>query len=525
MYPTLKASRLATGAVLGLTWLLLGGCGRATPAPDQDAGPRGAQPGGAGGSPKVDTAEVKQLVAASNDLALRLLGRLAVGQKEPGNLAFSPYSIEEVMGLALLGAEGETRKELEKQLYQAMPREQLVGAFAALDMALGEDRSPRGGPRFGLRVEETPSGVKVVEVVAGSPAAAAGLKKDDVIVAIDHRPVKAKDDYLAALDQAGPVVLVETKFGANSTQTYRLRQAAAPPGRAPAPALVSLANAVWGQKGLAFKPEFIKEARGRFDAAVEELDFAADPKGSRQLINQWITHRTDGAVADGVGEDALTKDTALVLTNALCFKAAWESRFDPKVTRPGDFTTPAGKVQVPMMAQADTFKLFKGTDLQVLELGYEGTDVVMDVILPNDPKGLPALESKELTADNLALWLSRMQPRRTRLQLPRFKVGGTLNLESLQQQLGVTLAFGPKADFSGMTSQKDLHLSKVIQKAEVAVDEHGTLAAAATVASFKPKSAPEAEFVADHPFLFLLRDKRTNLILFVGRVVQPETLK
>jgi serpin B len=177
------------------------------------------------------------------------------------------------------------------------------------------------------------------------------------------------------------------------------------------------------------------------------------------------------------------------------------------------------------MHQTHGLRYAADDDVQVLELPYaRDGSLSMIILLPKQVDGLADLE-KRLTAENLQTWTDELQPQRVAVWLPKFKMTSEFSLSDALKAMGMPLAFSDQADFSGMSTQERLFISAVIHKAFVDVDEEGTEAAAATaVAVMKSATARPAEdsieFRADHPFVFLIRDQRTQSILFFGRVVK-----
>ena len=148
----------------------------------------------------------------------------------------------------------------------------------------------------------------------------------------------------------------------------------------------------------------------------------------------------------------------------------------------------------------------------------------MVVLLPKEPAGIGPLE-KSLTAENLAKWLGAIRKREVIVSIPKFKMTSKFGLNDMLRSLGMTDAFSDNADFTGMTSRRELFISAVIHQAYVDVNEEGTEAAAATGVTMKVLSAGPNQtpvFRADHPFLFLIRDKTSGSILFLGRVMNPK---
>jgi serpin B len=178
-----------------------------------------------------------------------------------------------------------------------------------------------------------------------------------------------------------------------------------------------------------------------------------------------------------------------------------------------------------MMNQQAEFGFAQVESLQVLEMPYVGEELSMVVLLPKEPGGIGTLE-KSLTAENLAKWLDAMRKREVIVALPKFKMTSKFGLNDVLQSMGMTEAFSDRADFTGMTSRRDLFISAVIHQAFVEVNEEGTEAAAATGVTMKALSVGPGQtpiFRADHPFLFLVRDKASGSILFLGRTLNPKS--
>ena len=286
---------------------------------------------------------------------------------------------------------------------------------------------------------------------------------------------------------------------------------------------LSVANALWAQKGQAFQPEFVKLNKDNYGAGLNEVDFQKATEQARQTINAWVAKQTQDKIKDLLAEGFLTPQTRLVLTNAIYFKGKWDNKFMKEATRDAPFQMNAkDKVNVPLMTQTEKFNYFDGGTFQALQLPYEGKDLSMVILLPQKVDGLAALE-KSLTAEQLTTWLGKLHKKEVIVSLPRFQLTSEFSLKETLSQLGMPLAFSPKADFSGIDGEKDLYLSAVVHKAFVDVNEEGTEAAAATAVGIKALAAPASPpiFRADHPFVFLIRDERTGSILFLGRLVHP----
>jgi serpin B len=289
---------------------------------------------------------------------------------------------------------------------------------------------------------------------------------------------------------------------------------------------LTVANRLWGQKGYHFLPEYLKSSRLHYGAELAEVDFQNATEGTRKTINGWVEEKTNDKIKDLLQRGMLTPLTRLVLTNAIYFKASWASAFQEVATKKEFFMVAAAEKElVPMMHQTETCPFFEGETFQMVSLPYEQNDLSMVVLLPKKVDGLPELE-KSLTSARLDGWLAKMTTHQVDLSLPKFRTTSDFDLGKTLADMGMPLAFNAKkADFSGLTTEEKLFISRVIHKAYVDVNENGTEAAAATAVIVKesapPPRYPAATFRADHPFVFLLRDTRTGSILFMGRVVNP----
>jgi serpin B len=287
-----------------------------------------------------------------------------------------------------------------------------------------------------------------------------------------------------------------------------------------------VANRLWGQKGFHFLPEFLQVTKGDYGADLGLLDFK-QAEAARNTINSWIEEQTDHKIRYLLAPGVLDANTRLVLTNAIYFKARWSHEFEKANTKDAPFhISAAHQVTVPMMNQTHSFRCLAMDDLRIVALPYDQHEKLsMWVLLPSQLGGLADLQ-KRLTGDNLRKWSKGLQERAVRVSLPKFKVTAQFQMNDVLERMGMTLAFDPqRADFSGMSTEKQLFLAAVIHKAFVDVNEEGTEAAAATEVIMTPTAMRDlgepVEFRADHPFVFIIRDNRTESILFLGQVVDP----
>ena len=286
---------------------------------------------------------------------------------------------------------------------------------------------------------------------------------------------------------------------------------------------LNVANALWPQSGNRFIPEFLDSCRNYYRAVPDFVDFQANSEAARQRINAWAERSTKGKIKSLFAPGSVNADTRLVIANAIYFKGKWASRFEKSKTRTRPFWIASERaVQVPMMSQKSTFLHLVDGDTQILEMPYRGAGVSMLVLLPKTRDGLAGLEAR-LNLENLTNWIDHLRPAEVDLLLPRFKINSRFALAPTLAGMGMRDAFDQaSADFSGMTAQRPLFINLVEHAAVVEVDEEGTVAAAATGISFGCAQRPQpATFHADHPFVFLIFDRPSRTVLFIGKVTNP----
>lgn len=289
---------------------------------------------------------------------------------------------------------------------------------------------------------------------------------------------------------------------------------------------LNIANNLWAQQDYHFLPGFFELLERNYGTSLNQVDFyRGDREQIRLDINQWVFDETREKISDLILPGILTEDTRLVLVNAIHFFGPWKVEFDPMMTRQDYFTTMAGeRLLTDFMFRSDKMNHFAGKNMQALELPYEGDNFSMVIILPNEGISLPELEN-ELTAEDFLLLIAEMEEKDVDAIIPKFKAETKTDLEEVLALMGMPLAFSNKADFSGMTGEKDLKIDKVIHKAMIEVAEEGTEAAAATAVviirktAIDPNQPRRIQFKADRPFLYAIKDNRFNSILFMGRQV------
>jgi len=299
-----------------------------------------------------------------------------------------------------------------------------------------------------------------------------------------------------------------------------------------------VANSLWGQDGAPIRSEYLDLTARYYGGGTNLVDFRCAAEGAREMINQWVEETTRQEIRELIPSGGVNADTRLVLVNAVYFKGNWVLKFHKAGTHEEPFHLEGGRTdQVPLMHQQEEIRYMQGNGYQAVELVYRGDDLSMLVLLPDRIDGLRDLE-KKLSPQLLHDCVAQMVVREVKCFFPRFKL--TWGVRDLCEQLaalGMPIAFARyKADFSGINgheppSEDSLFLSAVLHKAFVEVTEEGTEAAAATAVTMIAMCAPPSEkpqipvFRADHPFLFAIRDRKSGVLLFLGRVANasPES--
>ncbi len=291
---------------------------------------------------------------------------------------------------------------------------------------------------------------------------------------------------------------------------------------------LSTGNALWAQKDYAFLKEYINVIEEDYGARVTNLDFARETELSRKTINEYIEKQTENKIKDLIPKGILGPLTRLVITNAIYFKGDWKFQFGKEKTKEMDFYVKPGesvKTEMMFMEIDDTrFNYFEDEDLEIIELPYKAEEVAMLILLPkNDIKNI----ENGLSFEMIRNYKNRMEETSIdAIYLPKFELDTKYFIKDILISLGINDAFVVGlADFSKMDGTKNLVIDSVIHQAYVGVDEEGTEAAAATAALMRLTSIMPGEekvFNANRPFLFFIEEKETGIILFIGKLNNPE---
>uniref|UniRef100_A0A1A8HG84 Serpin peptidase inhibitor, clade I (Neuroserpin), member 1 n=1 Tax=Nothobranchius korthausae TaxID=1143690 RepID=A0A1A8HG84_9TELE len=297
--------------------------------------------------------------------------------------------------------------------------------------------------------------------------------------------------------------------------------------------VIRLANSLFLQEDVSFNPEFLHLMKKFFRAQVETVDFS-DSAAVAERINSWVENHTESKICALLSAEDFTSVTRLTLVNAVYFRGSWRNQFRPENTRTFSFSRDDGsEVQTLMMYQQGDFYYGEFSDgsqeaggvYQVLEMPYEGEDMSMMIVLPRQEVPLASLEPI-IKAPLLEEWANNVKRQKVEVYLPRFKVEQKLDLRSTLQELGIQKVFTSDADLSAMTDGKDLYIGKAVQKAYLEVTEEGAEGAVGSgMIALTRTLVLYPQVMADHPFFFVVRNRRTGSILFMGRVMTPKVIE
>ena len=286
---------------------------------------------------------------------------------------------------------------------------------------------------------------------------------------------------------------------------------------------LSAANSLWLQKNYTFLQHFLNVTKEKYGAGFFTVNFAQS-EPVRKKINLWVADKTEQKIQNLIKKGMINRQTRCILTNAIYFKGMWKTKFDTSRTRERQFYLDGeNTVTVPFMYKSEMCNYRGDSTVQVLELPYEDRVVSLFILLPRAKEGLSKLD-QSLSASMLNEYMNTLYEQKVNIFLPKFTVTLALELKKTLLAMGMKLAFSGKADFSGMTKKKELFIDEVVHKAYIDVHEEGTEAAAATAVTMRKLSmpTPPEEFLADHPFIFFIRENSTGTILFIGRLINPK---
>lgn len=279
-----------------------------------------------------------------------------------------------------------------------------------------------------------------------------------------------------------------------------------------------LANSIWYRDNYVVKPTFLDVNKTFYNSEVRDLDFA-NPT-AKDEINNWVNDNTKGIIKSIIEE--IPAEAVMYIINAIYFKGAWQYEFDPKNTNKAPFYLADGSEKmVDMMSRSKvSLPLFSTDHFTAVDLPYGDSVFSMTILLPAENYSMDALISS-MSNVNWNTWINNFsQSNSMTFSMPKFKLEYEQKLNQSLTDLGMGIAFMPnRADFTNIANDKSLYISVVKHKAFIEVDEKGTEAAAVTSIGFETTSI--SSLTINRPFVFMIRDNKTNSVLFIGKVMQP----
>ncbi len=463
------------------------------------------------------------LTLANNQFAIQFLQNIE--SFKPGeNQIVSPFSIESALLMTMEGARGKTSEEMGTTL--GLPKSLKRGGGVPWDLT--SIRNEMKAILEGFYRVDVSGDQKLRQRLANlrRELSQANDKANELMRAGKHQNA-------SSVSRTANTLADQVNLLSKSVDRYELR----------------IANSIWAEKTFPIEVDYKNTLNEFYGAAIENVDFKHAAETQRVRINKWVSEHTEKKINDLIQPGVLDSLTRMVLANAIYFRGTWQEPFTESQTKQKQFfNRGVAESQVATMSkyfESGRYAAFHGdgsefatpttlpegaspdqgypTDgFQAVELPYNGDDMSMLVLLPRQRDGLGKLISL-LAADRIPAWDLALQARDFNIELPKFKLEVAYDLNETLKRQGINDAFNPNAaDFSGI-SPEGIFISKVVHKAFVEVNEKGTEAAAATAVVMTRASAVRElpfvpNFFADHPFLFLIRNRHTGLILFLGKV-------
>jgi serpin B len=286
------------------------------------------------------------------------------------------------------------------------------------------------------------------------------------------------------------------------------------------------ANSIWLLSDHRPSGTFKKLIEENYKANLEECSSTCSAEEVTRAINRWVASSTRNLIRNMIG--SIDPRAAIILASAIYFQGEWEKRFKKRYTQKEVFHLNQNEhIKVPMMKQGGQFRYTEMDNMKILDLPYTGKNQSMLIVLPIQIDGIRSLYDL-LSIEKLSAWEERLEKRLVLASIPKFRIEDSSYLKQTLTSMGINDAFNPAtADFSGLTDHAEgICIGEVIHKAVLDLDEEGTKAAAATAAVLMTGRATRdeltpVEFIADHPFMFIIRDWPSGSILFMGKVLNP----
>jgi serine protease inhibitor len=282
--------------------------------------------------------------------------------------------------------------------------------------------------------------------------------------------------------------------------------------------LLKIANSIWYRQDFTVEQDFITVNQDYYYSEVTGLDFG-NPS-SINVINSWVEDKTNGKIKNLLTQ--IDPSDVMYLINAIYFKGIWQIEFDKDKTKDAPFYLADGSQKtVPMMNMEDTLNYFSNDIVRAVELDYGRGNYSMVLLMPNTGKSIIDIVNA-LNPENWSDWTNGFHKTDIILSMPRFKFEYEKTLNEILMDMGMGIAFGGFADFTGINHLGGLEISYVKHKSFVEINEEGTEAAAATIVAIREVSFLDNNMYFNQPFIFAIREKSTGSIVFIGRVSDPE---
>lgn len=283
------------------------------------------------------------------------------------------------------------------------------------------------------------------------------------------------------------------------------------------------ANSLWIQNELSINKNFLNINKQYFSSSLHFTDFVNESEPSRLKINQWVVDNTNKKIKDLIPAKTIDNSTRLVLVNALYFKGAWQNKFDKEKNTTENFQVDNNEfIKANFMNRNIYSWYYEDKDAQIVDIPYSDGNISLMIIMPKSFKKIRKFE-KKLNYNYYINYIQNKERKQIDLSLPKFSIESDYDLNKTLHEMGIKDAFTNKADFSGITDQEKLFISKIIHKANIAVDEEGTEATAATAVIMAKTFflSDEVKLNINKPFIYILCNNTDNCIYFMGKIKNP----
>uniref|UniRef100_UPI003217957D serpin family protein n=1 Tax=uncultured Draconibacterium sp. TaxID=1573823 RepID=UPI003217957D len=284
---------------------------------------------------------------------------------------------------------------------------------------------------------------------------------------------------------------------------------------------LQIANSTWLDKTLNLEEQYKKSLSNKYFSDFRQTEFA-NTELAVSDINRWVSEKTNHRITELLNNTDINASTKFVISNAVYFKEEWLNKFDKQKTFSAPFfTSSENQYKVDFMNKVEKLSYFENDEYQFISKPYKNSDLSFCIILPKKLFGIQEIEEK-MNTDFLKEILDNAHSTKTSLSIPKLKFESCYEMSDVLQTAGLKNAFTSEADFSGITKDAPLQLSRVVHKACIELDEEKTEAAATTAAVMRITGLPSYKiFKADHPFVFFVIHNRSRALLFMGRYIKP----